>query len=58
MEFAGVEMTKLAANIIAESMHAQCDVDGKEYLLLAVFVNDRKTCSFLSVEDQKIVVKG
>ena len=32
----------MAANIIAELMYAQCDVDGNEYLLLEAFVNHRK----------------
>ena len=39
-------------------MHAQCDVDKNEYLLLDVFIDHRKDGSALSVEDQKIVVKG
>ena len=30
VEFPGGEMTELAANIIAESMHAQCNVNGNE----------------------------
>ena len=30
VEFSGEEITELAANIIAESMYAQCDVDQNE----------------------------
>ena len=45
-------------NIIAESMYAQCDLNGNEYLLLESFIDHRKNGSALSVEDQKIVVKG
>ena len=44
--------------MIAESKHAQCDVDRNEYLLLKMFINHRKDGSALSGEDQKIVVKG
>ena len=51
------EITELAANIFAESMYTQCDVDKNEYLLLEAFLNHRKNCSALSVEDQRIVVK-
>ena len=49
---------RVAANIIIESMYAQCDVDSNEYLLLEAFIYHRKNESALSVEDQKIVVKG
>ena len=51
-------MTELAANIIAESMYAQCDVDGNEYLLLEAFVKHWKSGSALSVKDQKAVITG
>ena len=51
-------MTELAANIIAESMYAQCDNHQNEYLLLEALINHRKNGSALSVEDQQIVVKG
>ena len=57
VKFPGGEITELAVNIIAESMYAQCDVDGNEYILLEAFVYHRKNGSALSVEDQKIVVK-
>ena len=52
------EITELAENIIAESMYALCDVHGNEYLLLEAFINHRNNHSDLSVEDQKVVVKG
>ena len=42
VEFPGGEITELAANMIAESMYAQCDVNRNLYLLLEVFVNHRK----------------
>ena len=51
-------MTELAANIIAESMYAQSNVDGSIYLLLEAFIDDRRNGSTLSVEDQKAVIKG
>ena len=51
-------MTESAANIIAESMYAQCDVDRNKYLLLEAFINHRKNGSILIVEDQKVVIKG
>ena len=38
VEFPGGEITELAANMIAEPMYAQHDVDGNEYLLLEAFI--------------------
>ena len=58
VEFPGGEITELTAIIIAESMYAQCDVDGNDYLLLESSIDHRKDDSALSVEDQNIVVKG
>ena len=56
MEFSGGEITELTANIIAESMYAHYDVNGNECLLLEAMITDRMVQ--LSIEDQKIVVKG
>ena len=55
--FPGGEITELPANIIAESMYTQCDVDVNEYLLLEAFICHRKDGSALSVEGQKMVAK-
>ena len=51
-------MNELVATIIAESMYAQCDVNWNEYLLLKAFIDHRKNDSALSVEDQKVIIKG
>ena len=45
VEFTGGEMTELVANIIAESMYAQCGVHGNEYLLLEAFIDQKKSGS-------------
>ena len=58
MEFLRGKITELAANIIDESMYAQCDVNVNDYLLLDTFLDHRKNGLALSVEDQKLVVKG
>ena len=42
VEFAGGKVTEFTANVIAESMYAQCNADGKEYLLLDVPVDYHK----------------
>ena len=58
VEFPRGEIIKLAANIIEKSLYAQFDSVGNEYLLLEAFDSHRKNDSALSVEDQKIFVKG
>ena len=57
IEFAAGEMTELGANIIAESIHAQCDVDGNVYLSLDAFVNHNESGSALTVKDKKLVIR-
>ena len=39
VEFAGGEVTELTANVITESMYAQCNSEGNDYLLLDVLVD-------------------
>ena len=57
MEFPGHRITELGANIIAESMYAQCHVGSNEYLLLISVVNHRKEDSVVSEEDQRVIIK-
>ena len=47
VEFTGGKVTELTANVIAESMYAQCDADGNEYLLLKALVDDNKMISLI-----------
>ena len=47
----------MTANAISESMYAQCDPDGNQYVLLDDIIDFHKTNSALSIEDQNIVVK-
>ena len=58
MQFEDGELTEFTANVIAESMYAQCDPDKNQYVLLNDIIHFRKTVSTLSIEDQSIVVKG
>ena len=58
VQFEDGEVTELTANSIAESMYAQCDPDGNQYVLLDDIIDFRKTDPELSIEDQNIVVKG
>ena len=47
IEFPGGEIIELSVNIIAESVYAQCDVYGNEYLLLVASINHKKMDQFL-----------
>eukprot|EP01082_Thalassiosira_pseudonana_P000070 g27.t1 g27 contig1:60384-63019(+) len=58
VQFPGGEVTELTANVIAQSMYAQCDADGNEYLLLESFVDYRKESGALRMDEQEIVVRG
>ena len=52
------QVTEVTANIIAESMYSQCNPDGNQYVLVNATVDFCKNNMALSIEDQKIVVKG
>ena len=58
VEFADGEVTELTANVIAQSMFAQCDEEGNDLLLLESMVDYRKSEKALSIKDQKIVHRG
>ena len=58
VEFAGGEVTELTANVIAESMYAQCDSEGNEYLLIDVLVDYQKNNKAISLSDQQTIALG
>ena len=52
VEFDDGTQAELAANVIAQSMYAQCDPDGNTYVLFDSIVDFRKNESALSKADQ------
>ena len=46
---------ELIANVIANSMYAQCDADGNEYLLLDLLVYYHKDDKVISLTDRRLV---
>lgn len=42
------------ANIIAESMYAQCDPDGNQYLLLDDIIDHRHSDTAIKLADQTV----
>ena len=49
IEFAGIKFTELTANIVVESMYAQCDTDQNEYLLFNLLVDYCKESNAISL---------
>ena len=43
VEFDDSDVAELTANIIAQSMYSQCNIEGNQYLLLDTFVDYRKS---------------
>ena len=52
VEFTGGNVTESTANAIAESMYAQCNTEGNEYLLLDALVDYQKDNKAISLSDQ------
>ena len=57
-EFAVSEVTESTTNVIAESIYAQCNADGNEYLLLDARVDYHMDNKVISIADQQITVQG
>ena len=55
VEFAGGKVAELTANIIAESIYAQCDADWNEYLLLDLLIDYCKEKSQFSSYISRLV---
>jgi hypothetical protein len=49
------DVTELTANLIAESMYAQCDPDGNQYVLLDSLIDHRCLDTATKLSDQTVV---
>ena len=58
VEFPDGEVTALAANVIAENMWAQCDMDGTQHLLLEDIVDYRTTEEAVKHADRYVTIRG
>ena len=56
--FPNGEVTEYAANVIAENMWAQCDLDGKQQVLLDQIVDCRFDKDAVKFADQHVTVNG
>ena len=55
MDFDVNDQTELTANLISESMYAQWDPDGNQYLLLGDIFDHRSMDNAIQFADQKVV---
>jgi hypothetical protein len=58
VEFPDGELAAYSANLIAESMYAQCDVDGNQFRLIDELVDHRKDGNQVEFADRFVTVNG
>ena len=58
VQFPNGEVTPYAANLIAENMITQCDLDGNQFLLLESITDHQKDQSAVLWEDRHVTVNG
>ena len=58
VEFPDGEVAEYAANVIAENMFAQCDLDGRQHLLMDAIVDHKTDGHAVAMADKYITVKG
>ncbi len=58
VEFEDGDVCELTANVIAESMYASCDADGKEFILFDCFVDHKSNRKAVTKDSQQIVHNG
>ena len=58
VEFSDGENAELGANIIAECMYAQCDIEGNQYRLMDHIVDHRKDNKVVCKDNQDVTLNG
>ena len=58
IEFDNSDVSELTANVIAELMHASCDGEGNEYLIMDLFVGHRSNAKAVCKDGQRMAHKG
>ena len=58
VEFSVSENAELGANIIAECMYAQCDIEGNQYRLIDHIVDHRKDNKAVCKDKQDVTLNG
>ena len=58
VEFVDGSVGQYSANVIAENMFAQCDLDGNQYLLMDAIVDHKSNGSAVKFADRFVTVNG
>ena len=58
VEFNDIDKAELAANVIATNMYAQCDPEGKQYVILDSLIDFCRSTNALCYYDQKVTANG
>ena len=58
IEFPDGAEAKYYANVIAENMYAQCDIDGHQHLILDAIVDYKKDANAVAMTDRYQIIKG
>ena len=58
VEFPDGAEAEYSANVIAESMYAQCDIDGNQHLILDAIVDYKKDANAIAMTDRYQIIKG
>ena len=58
IEFDDGEVSKVIENVITESMYAECDDYGNDYLMMDSIVVYQKNDKIIAVPDQEVVHRG
>jgi len=58
VEFPDGQEAEYSANVIAKSMHSQCDLDGNQFLLLDSITDHKKTAAAVPMSEKHFYHKG
>ena len=58
VEFSDGEVAEMGANIIAECMYAQCDIEGDQYRFMDHIVDHKKENKVVSKDNQDVTLNG
>ena len=58
IEFPDGAEAEYSANVIAENMYAQCDIDGHQHLILDAIVDYKKDANAIAMTDRYQIIKG
>ena len=58
IEFPDGAEAEYSANVIAENMYAQCDIDGHQHIILDAIVDYKKDANAIAMTDRYQIIKG